>query len=573
MILLNPKKHNRYYPDQKSREIMLKTIDFFESKGKGKLKADDHARVWYADFLDFVKKEKIFATLLTPSTYGLEDPDFRWDTWRNCEFNEILAFYALHYWYTWQVSILGLGPIWMSQNEEVKKKTAQLLREGGIFAFGLSEKEHGADIYSTEMKLASQGDGTYRASGRKYYIGNANKAALVSTLGKMTDSGEFVFFVVGTTHGKYECVKNIVNVQSYVAEYALHDYPIYESDILSKGQDAWDAALNTVNVGKYNLGWASIGICTHAFYEAINHAANRVLYGKHVTDFPHIKQLLTDAYCRLVAMKAFALRASDYMRTASAEDRRYLLYNPMVKMKVTTQGEEVINLLWDVIAAKGFEKDTYFEIATRDIRALPKLEGTVHVNMALIIKFMRNYFFDPGRFPDIPRVAEGKNDDFLFNQGPTKGLSKIQFHDYNLAYRSVDLPNVNLFKKQIEILREFLIASAGDAAAAGEQARDIDFLLTLGELFTLVAYGQLFIEFRNLNRGEVSDELLEQIFDFLVRDFAKYALQLYSKVSSTPKQMEISMKMILKPVPDRARFERIWKNQVFALVEDYRMND
>ena len=73
------------------------------------------------------------------------------------------------------------------------------------------------------------------------------------------------------------------------------------------------------------------------------------------------------------------------MCRASASDRRYLLYTPIVKMKVTTQGEEVINHLWDVIAAKGFEKDGYFEMAARDIRALPKLEGTVHVNMALII--------------------------------------------------------------------------------------------------------------------------------------------------------------------------------------------
>ena len=80
------------------------------------------------------------------------------------------------------------------------------------------------------------------------------------------------------------------------------------------------------------------------------------------------------------------------MRSASADDRRYLLYNPMVKMKVTTQGEEVINHLWDIIAAKGFEKNMYFEAATRDIRAFPKLEGTVHVNMALIIKFMKNSF-------------------------------------------------------------------------------------------------------------------------------------------------------------------------------------
>src|SRR5512145_1739882 len=156
--------------------------------------------------------------------------------------------------------------------------------------------------------------------------------------------------------------------------------------------------LNTVNVGKYNLGWASIGICTHAFYEAIQHAAYRRLYNMAVTDFSHVKQMFVDAYTRLVAMKLFALRAADYMRTASTEDRRYLLYNPIVKMKVTTQGEQVIDLLWDVIAAKGFEGDTFFETAARDIRALPKLEGTVHVNIALIVKFMQNYFFNPAEY-------------------------------------------------------------------------------------------------------------------------------------------------------------------------------
>ena len=96
-------------------------------------------------------------------------------------------------------------------------------------------------------------------------------------------------------------------------------------------------------------------------------------------------------------------------------------------MKVTTQGEEVINLLWDVIAAKGFEKDQYFEMAARDIRALPKLEGTVHVNIALIVKFMPNYFFNPADYPPVPRRDEPVNDDFLFHQGPAKGLGQIQF--------------------------------------------------------------------------------------------------------------------------------------------------
>ncbi|MFW9825685.1 MAG: acyl-CoA dehydrogenase, partial [Candidatus Thorarchaeota archaeon] len=161
-ILLNPKKHSRYYPDDNSRKIMLKTIEFFEKKGKAKLKEDDRKRVWYSDFLKFQNQNKIFAQLLTPEPYG-KDENYRWDTWRICEFNEILGFYGLAYWYTWQVTILGLGPIWMSKNEAAKKRAANLLREGAIFAFGLSERAHGADIYATEMNLTLQEDETYKA--------------------------------------------------------------------------------------------------------------------------------------------------------------------------------------------------------------------------------------------------------------------------------------------------------------------------------------------------------------------------------------------------------------------------
>jgi len=563
MLLLDPNKHERHYSDKRSREIMIKTIKFFENKGKVKLKEDDRNRVWYDDFLEFVKENKLFYELLTPSDYG--EKGCRWDTWRNCEFNEILAFYGLHYWYTWQVSILGLGPIWMSHNIGEKQRAAKLLKEGHVFAFGLSEREHGADVYSTEMSLTPQPDGTYLANGEKYYIGNGNKAEMVSTFGKMSDNGDYVFFSANYSHKNYELVKNVVNSQSYVADFILRDYPVTENEILSRGQDAWDSALNTINVGKYNLGWASIGICTHAFYEAINHAANRVLYGMRITDFPHVSQMFVDAYSRLTAMKLFALRASDYMRAASPDDRRYLLYNPTVKMKVTTQGEEVINLLWNVIAAKGFEMDTYFEMAARDIRALPKLEGTVHVNIALIVKFMANYFFNPQQYPPLGTQDQPVDDSFLFNQGPTRGLGKIKFHDYSLAYNLYELPNIEIFKEQITCLKEFLAAATPDA----EQQRNTDFLLSLGEMFTLVVYGQLILE--NARIYNLEESLVDQIFDFMVRDFSGFALTLYGKPSTSDTQMGYLLKMIKKPAVDNVRFGKVWNEQVLALKDLYEM--
>ena len=569
MILLNPRQLTKPHPDARSHEVLRKTVEFFETKGKARLKADYHARVWYGDFLEFVRRERVFATMCTPAGYGA--PDARWDTWRICEFAEILGFYGLQYWYTWQVTVLGLGPIWMSRNETVKQRTARLLEEGGIFAFGLSERAHGADIYSTDMTLTAVEEGRYLANGRKYYIGNGNQAAIVSTFGKLggrgTGAGDYVFFAVDPRHDKYELVKNVVASQNYVSEYALHDYPVTESDVLAKGQEAWDNALNTVNVGKFNLGWATIGICTHAFYEAIRHAANRRLYGMAVTDFGHVRRMFVDAYARLVAMKLFALRAADYMRSASAEDRRYLLYNPMVKMKVTTQGEDVINLLWDVIAAKGFEKDMYFEQAAVDIRALPKLEGTVHVNIALIVKFMPSFFFMPADdLPLVPRRDDAANDAFLFAQGATRGLGSIRFHDYRKTLASWNLPNVGLFAEQVEVFREMLATAPPDET----QRKDVDFLIAGGELFALVVYAQLILE--NARIYGVEPALVDQIFDVLVRDFSRHAVELHGRRGSNPAQMALALRMIRKPVEDAARYERVWNEMVLPLRDAYEMN-
>ena len=562
-MLLNPANYSLQHEDQDFQEIILKTIQFFETKGLQKVREDDTHRIWYADFLEFVKKEKIFARLLTPPAYGKEG--YRWDTWRIAHFNEILGFYGLAYWYTWQVSILGLGPIWMSSNETLKQRAANQLETGEVFAFGLSEKEHGADIYSTEMSLTPQNNGHYLANGSKYYIGNGNTAKMVSTFGKMSDSGDYVVFVANYEHKKYSCVKNLVNSQSYVAEYTLSDYPISEDDILHKGPEAWNAVLNTVNIGKYNLGWASIGMCTHAFYEALNHASHRKLYDMYVTDFSHVKQMFVDGYTRLIAMKLVALRAADYMRVASSEDKRYLLYNPVVKMKVTTQGEGVVDLLWNVIAAKGFEKDTFFDMVTRDIRALPKLEGTVHVNIALILKFMASYFFKSAEYPEVEQQSQARNDDFLFSQGPARGLAKIRFHDYKKVYNKVDLPNVKIFRKQIRLLKVLLLLAKPDT----EQSKDIDFLMALGELFTLVVYGQLILE--NARIYAVEEDLIDQIFDFMVRDFSSHALQLYSKSSATKSQMRLCSMMIKKPAKNPERFLRVWEEHVFAAREDYVM--
>ncbi len=567
-MLFNPRTYDPVQFDEPTRRLLRATVDWFESRGKKALIDSYIDRSWYGDFLEFAAKEGLFAAFLTPAGEAGGDGAKRWDTARIAELNEILGFYGLGYWYTWQVTILGLGPVWQSENEAVRARAAKLLTEGHVMAFGLSERTHGADIYSTDMILTPDGEGGFTASGSKYYIGNGNVAGLVSVFGRRSDVDGpegYVFFAADSRHEAYHLVKNVVNAQMYVSEFRLDGYPVRAEDVLHTGKAAFDAALNTVNIGKFNLCTASIGICEHAMYEAVTHAHNRVLYGKKVTDFPHVRRELADAYARLTAMKLFSARAADYFRSASPEDRRYLLFNPMTKMKVTTEGEKVIDLMWDVIAAKGFEADTYFDKAAKDIRGLPKLEGTVHVNLALILKFMGNYLFNPAEYPPVPTRLDGADDAFLFRQGPARGLGAIRFHDWRTAYDAhAHVPNVARFREQADGLCALLAAHAPDA----EQQQDLDFLLSLGQLFALVVYGHLVLE--QAESTALDGDLLDEVFDVLVRDFSTHATEMHGKSGASEAQAAWALAHVRRPVADAARSARVWA-RVEGLAGAYEM--
>ncbi|GIF12932.1 acyl-CoA dehydrogenase family protein [Actinoplanes teichomyceticus] len=558
-MLFNPHTYDPAHFDPETRRLLRATIDFFEERGKKALIDSYLHRTWYADFLDFAAKQGLFATFLTPSADAGGNPDKRWDTARNAALSEILGFYGLDYWYTWQVTVLGLGPVWQSANAQARAHAARLLDDGHVMAFGLSERGHGADIYATDMVLTPATDGGFTANGAKYYIGNGNVAGLVSVFGRTPDG--YVFFAADSRHPDYHLIKNVVHKQMYVSAFELRDHPVRPGDVLHTGQAAFDAALNTVNVGKFNLCTAAIGICEHAMYEAVTHAHRRILYGKPVTDFPHVRRELSDAYVRLVAMKLFSDRAVDYLRCAGPDDRRYLLFNPMTKMKVTTEGERVIDLMWDVIAAKGFEADTYFDKAAIDIRGLPKLEGTVHVNLALILKFMPNYLHRPVDCPPVPTRHDPADDEFLFRQGPARGLGAIRFHDWRIAYdRFAELPNVARFRTQADALCELSLDP--------EQHADLDFLLSVGQLFALVVYGQLICEQAELTG--LDRYLLDEIFAVLVRDFAQYATELHGKTATTDEQADWARAQVLRPVADEARTAAVWE-RVLSLVGAYEM--
>jgi len=94
-------------------------------------------------------------------------------------------------------------------------------------------------------------------------------------------------------------------------------------------------------------------------------------------------------------------------------------------------------------------------------------------------------------------------------------------------------------------------------------------MLGAGELFTLIVYAQLILE--NGKLYDTDEDVIEQIFSFLVKDYSRFALDMILGYDNSPEQENVFNKMIKKPVNDSDGFERVWQ-KVYAHRDQYTMN-
>jgi acyl-CoA dehydrogenase len=560
-----------------------KLIDFFHAKGVAALKDEDAREHFYTDWLDYQATHRLYASVL--ASKQLSDPPVDFDLLRFARFIEVFGYFSPAHAYSLQVSYLALFAIRLGTNDALKREAAATLEAGGLLAFGISEKEHGSDLLANEFTLRQNGgagdgngsDGRFRAAGRKYYIGNANIASIVAILANRHDARPVapapgtrrsppVLFAYrpaaaaaaaaagsGGVPGARK-IRTLGIRAAFVGEFEVIDHEITAADIVADGRDAWDAVFGAVTLGRFFLGIGSVGICEHAMSEATEHLARRVLYRQPAIALPHIRSAMSRAYARLCAMKLYAYRALDYVAAATAADRRYLLFTAVQKAKVSTDGVKVISLISECVGAKGFESDTYIEMALRDIQLIPGLEGSTHLNLKLAAQFVNRYFAGaragarggaagatsvtgatgaagatgPGGvglvIPSSLSAGDAapRENPYLMS-ARTGPVNTIGFPHFLTAYRPLRaLPNVRLFLRQLAAVRRFI--RRGHAWRNTGAHADLETTLLVGQCQACIAYAQLIAE--ATTTFDTPPPLVSAMFDLLIGDLTAAALTL-----------------------------------------------
>jgi acyl-CoA dehydrogenase len=519
---------------------VAKLAEFFTVKGLAALKQEDRDELWYADWIEYQGRHKLYASVLSPRQYS--SLGFQFDLLKIARFLEVFAYFSPAHGYSLQCTFLGLFPILMSDNEAIKREAVGALEGGGLFALGVSEKEHGADLLGNGFQVTPTKSGRHIATGHKYYIGNANAAAIVTILGKRGGANNgniarrslpiLIAIRPARASGTFRNVRRIRTFgirAAFVAEFEVDHHDLPPADIVATGRDAWDAVVGTVTLGKFFLGFGSIGICERAWTEAWAHVTSRMLYGKPVIAMPHIRTMMVRAYARLLAMKLYAYRALDYFQAAGPDDHRYTLYSAVQKAKVSTEGVRVIDLMAECIGAKAFEADTFFEMALRDARLIPTLEGSTHINFAFAAQFIPAYFsrHAPAAPPIPPPIDETSpvENSYLMH-ADARAVKTVAFPHYLAAYRPLKhIPSVRRFARQVIAFRRAARSLRERAAIPPD---DSESSIALGRCFATIAYAQLIAE--NSHRHEIPLAIVSFIFDQLAEDLTIEFL----KLTATP---------------------------------------
>ena len=170
----------------------------------------------------------------------------------------------------------------------------------------------------------------------------------------------------------------------------------------------------------------------------------------------------------------------------------------------------------------------------------------MHVNLALILKFMPKYF---SRRPSNQwcHRQDPVDDEFLFRgRRAAWARSRSPIGDWPSS-RSPSCPTSYGSGSTRRVTT--LLRTAARMPSSRTWSR-----LVLGQLFTLIVYAQLILEQAELTG--LDPDVLDTIFEVFVRDFSALAVELHGKASSTEAQQQWALANVRKPVIDTGRFER-----------------
>lgn len=360
------------------RQIQLKVREFMEKEVKPIV--NDY---WLRDEFPFQLIPKMAAldiAGLTYDGYGCPNRRFLLEGFLAMEMARIdvsiSTFFGVH-------SGLAMGSIYLCGSEEQKQQWLPLMQKMEVIgAFGLTEPEVGSAVAGGLTVTAKREGDEWVLNGQKKWIGNATFADITIIWARDVDDNQVKGFIVekGTPGFKPEKIQGKMALRiTQNALITLENCRVKEENRLQNANSFKDTG-KVLRMTRAGVAWQAVGCARGAYELALAYTHDRHQFGKSISSFQLVQDLLVEMLSNLTAAQTMVFRLSQLQDEGKLTDEQASL----AKVFCSLRTRDIVSHARELFGGNGILIEHDIARFVADAEAIYSYEGTKEINSLIV---------------------------------------------------------------------------------------------------------------------------------------------------------------------------------------------
>lgn len=266
-----------------------------------------------------------------------------------------------------------------------------LIRGEAIGCFALTEPEAGSDVAGLRTTATKRPDGTFQATGQKWWITNggiADVMILFATIDPAQGKNGITAFLVDTQRsGLTRTPMPGIELGHRGSDHAVltfADFPLRADEMLGAPGKGFGVAMGGLAAGRLSVAAGAAGIHRAALAAAVEFTSGRKQFGQPLTSFQMVQERLADMLVSLHASRGLVHRCA-LRRAAGTETHADVA---MAKLYATEQASAAAEQAVMLHGARGYSSAFPVERLWRDVQALRIYEGTSMIQKTILARML-----------------------------------------------------------------------------------------------------------------------------------------------------------------------------------------
>lgn len=273
-------------------------------------------------------------------------------------------------------SFMAAVNVWLSGSKAQKQQLANLLLRNEKVAVAYHELDHGNDFVRNEFQALSTDDG-FRLLGQKQVINNIERAQGIVLFARTSDRpgsrSHSIFSIdkqdLAQEYYRYLSRYRTVGVTGcQISGVEFDNALIPQASLVGSPGNGVEIALKAFQITRCVLPTVSVAVGDTAIRTVLKFAFKRQLYNQFVTDLPHARSTLVNAFSDLLMVDCLSLSMT---RALHVLPEQMSVYSSVVKYFVPTVMKQMLYNLSIVLGARFYVRDGEYGVFQKLLRDYP----------------------------------------------------------------------------------------------------------------------------------------------------------------------------------------------------------